>query len=193
MKPTSPTVWLDMTFGFLYWRSSRTPLFRRRCRMPNPAIQLALVWGCRHRSLPWGWRCTAEKIRGHSQRELFPLEPNAAAERPAYGTEFTSTCCGDGLATHLSVCFRSRWVHAAVTGKRQEGGKYDEVSTRCGACMVSICLRRHSRSVAATGLRHTRDAADVIKMFVLLLDFSLFEPCNARRHGGRTQSRRKLK
>jgi hypothetical protein len=47
---------------------------------------------------------------------FFPLEPNVAAERTAYGTEFTSTCCGDGLTTHLSVCFRSRWEHVAATG-----------------------------------------------------------------------------
>ena len=40
--------------------------------------------------------------------------------------------------------------------------------------MVSIYVRRQSRSVAATGSRHTRDAADVIKMCVLFFDFSLF-------------------
>ena len=38
-----------------------------------------------------------------------------AAERTAYGREFTLTCCGDGLTTQLSVCFRSRWEHVAAT------------------------------------------------------------------------------
>ena len=46
----------------------------------------------------------------------FHLSPNAAAERRAYGTEFTSTCCGDGLTTHLPAFFRSRWRHVVATG-----------------------------------------------------------------------------
>ena len=91
MKPTSPTVWLGMTFRFLYWRNSRAPLFRRRSGLPSPPIQLALVGGCRHRSLPWGWRWTTEKFTGFSTI-FFSLEPNVAAERTAHGTEFTSTC-----------------------------------------------------------------------------------------------------
>ena len=42
--------------------------------------------------------------------------------------------------------------------------------------MVSVYVRRQSRSVAATGSRHTRDAADVIKMCVLLMYFAFLNP-----------------
>ena len=167
MKPTSPTVWLDMTFGFLYWRNSRTPLFRRRCRMPNPPIQLALVGGCRHRSLPWGWRYTAEKIRGHSQRELFPLEPKCGGgetsiwngihfnllRRRAHNTPVrmfqasVGACSGDGLTTG------GRQVRRSINKMSRLHGKYictaaepkcrgDGLTTypRCSRCDQHVCF-----------------------------------------------------
>ena len=155
-----------MRFGFLYWRNSRTPLFRRRNRMPNPPIQLALVWGCRHRSLPWAGNIRQIKSRAILYENCFHLSPmwrrrdqhmerNSLQLVAATGSQHTcpyvsglgGTCSGDGVTTG------GRQVRRSINKMSRLHGKYmctaaepkcrgDGLTTysRCSRCDQDVCF-----------------------------------------------------
>ena len=81
----------------------------------QPADSASTCRGVSSSELSMGLEMHDRKKYGLLHEIFFALEPNVATARTTYGTEFTLTCCGDGLAIHQSVCFRSRWEHVAAT------------------------------------------------------------------------------
>ena len=194
MSPPSPTVWLDMTFGSLLLEKFSNASLSPEVSSTQPADLAGTSRGVSSSESSMGL-----EIYDRGNQELFSTRIVSTwakcgggetiiwngihfnlLRRRAHNTPVrmfqvsVAACSGDGLTTGGSQVRRS------INKMSRLHGKY----------MCTVAEPKCRGDGLTTYSRCSRCDQDVC---VLLLDFSLFEPCNARRHGGRTQSRRKIK